>query len=274
MNKIKFKRKLKIKVALFFQTIIGVNNFYKIVNTLNLKKNDEIEIISKYYLENSSYGLMLDVGAQIGNSMNALAAAGWSVYCFEPNPVCLDILRERSKLFQNNVNIIDKAVSDKDNQNVNFYISDGNLGISSLHAFTNSHIKLKKVKTITLKKFIKQNNINNIDFLKIDTEGHDLSVLNGVDWNSIEIETILCEYEDKKTKKIGYTYNTLCELLNSKGYQVIISEWKPIEKYGGNHQWVKFHGYKKNTKINSRSWGNIIATKNKNLIKYIKSLSI
>ena len=274
MNKINLKRNLKIRIAFFIQRIIGVNFFNKLINFLKLKKNDEIEIISNYYIQNSYKGTMFDVGAQLGNSMNTLASAGWNAYCFEPNPVCLDILSQRGKFFKNKVKIFDLAVSDKSNLSLNFYTSEGNLGISSLHPFTESHIKLKKVKTITLKKFIFDQKIKKIDFLKIDTEGNDLSVLKGIDWDKLSPETILCEYEDKKTLKIGYNYKDMCNLLKAKGYEVIISEWEPIIKYGGNHRWLKFHKFCKEIKVNNNSWGNIIASKDKKLISYIYKQSI
>jgi FkbM family methyltransferase len=274
MNKIKFKRKIKIQIAIFVQRIIGVRFFNKLINLLKLKKNDEIEIISNYYIQNSKNGTMFDVGAQIGNSMHTLASAGWEAYCFEPNPICFDILSQRAKFFKNKVKIFDLAVSDKSNLNLNFYISDGNLGISSLHPFTESHRKLKRVKTISLKKFIIDQKIKKINFLKIDTEGNDLSVLKGIDWDKLSPETILCEYEDKKTLKIGYNYKDICNLLKAKGYEVIISEWEPIIKYGGNHRWLKFHKFCKEIKVNNNSWGNIIASKDKKLISYIYKQSI
>ena len=66
MNRINLKRNLKIQIAFFIQRIIGVKFFNKLINFLKLKKNDEIEIISNYYIQNSYKGTMFDVGAQIG----------------------------------------------------------------------------------------------------------------------------------------------------------------------------------------------------------------
>ena len=69
-------------------------------------------------------------------------------------------------------------------------------------------------------------------------------------------------------------YKDMCNLLKAKGYEVIISEWEPIIKYGGNHRWLKFHKFCKEIKVNNNSWGNIIASKDKKLISYIYKQSI
>ena len=47
-------------------------------------------------------------------------------------------------------------------------------------------IKPIKVKTLTLSKFIQENNINDIDILKIDTEGYEYKILIGAK-NEIKI---------------------------------------------------------------------------------------
>ena len=41
-------------------------------------------------------------------------------------------------------------------------------------------VKIEKVKCISIKEFLVSNKIRNIKFLKIDTEGHDVNILNGL----------------------------------------------------------------------------------------------
>jgi hypothetical protein len=97
-----------------------------------------------------------------------------------------------------------------------------------------------------------------IDFIKVDTEGNDLNVLNGCTLEQLSPKVVLCEFEDKKTKKIGYTYKDLGNYLLDHGYDVFMSEWYPIERYGIEHSWRCIKRYPCETEDTS-SWGNFIA---------------
>ena len=65
----------------------------------------------------------------------------------------------------------------------------------------NQHIKRyqnptkQEVYTYTLNQICEKHNIKNIDFLKIDTEGHDLKVLESIDLNNINVKMIKIEHK-------------------------------------------------------------------------------
>jgi hypothetical protein len=46
-----------------------------------------------------------------------------------------------------------------------------------------------------------------VDFLKIDTESHDLFVHQGYPWECGKPAVIECEFEDAKTVPLGYTFH-------------------------------------------------------------------
>lgn len=216
---------------------------------------DETKIIYKYF--NSSCGTMIDVGAHFGSSAELFLKNDWKVYCYEPDP------NNRKKLISNLENysnkiIFDKAISNKINESVIFYDSEESTGISSLLPFNDYHKKICEVQTSTLKKEIEENNIENIDFLKIDTEGYDFMVLQGLSFDIIKPLIIECEFEDLKTNKLGYTVKDMINFLQSKNYIVYVSEWHPIIRYGIQHQWKRFFKYD-NQDIDSKGWGNLIA---------------
>lgn len=178
-------------------------------------------------------GIMIDVGAHYGWSFIRFARAGWSVYCFEPDDNNRQKLNENIKKYNlNNVIVESEAVSDKSTKSL-LYNSDISSGISSLIKFHSSHKDYKEVDVITLSYYCQLKNISEIDFLKIDTEGNDLNVLKGL---NLFPSVILCEYEDSKTKLIGYTKEDMVKYLSDKGYTCYISEWYPIIRYGESHK--------------------------------------
>ncbi len=204
-------------------------------------------------------GVMIDVGAHWGSALRPFAESKWQIYAFEPD------LHNRQKLQTqfggfDNVSIDPRALSDKEQENIDFFTSRQSSGISGLSAFHVSHENTQKVNTTTLKKVINSFDITTVDFLKVDTEGFDLFVLKGMPWDNIVPEVILCEFEDAKTIPLGYGFHVLARFLVDKGYVVMVSEWYPVVEYGGNHRWKRFIEYPCELD-DDKGWGNFIAVK-------------
>lgn len=257
-------RSLLIKIfrpfAPLARKILGGPLFRSLRETLfATRKYDEVEVIFKAI---ASYfgdkGMMIDVGAHRGESFEAFSDAGWTVHCFEPNPANHARIKAKIRSTRGQVQLFDQAVSDKPEQGLAFYTSDQSTGISSLHAFHDTHQSMFKVNAITLSDHIKKQNINSIDFLKIDTEGFDFFVLKGIDWKGVTPNVILAEFEDSKTQGLNYNYRDMGNFLVSNGYEVIVSEWYPIAEYGQQHQWRRYCEYPCRLE-DDRAWGNLIA---------------
>jgi FkbM family methyltransferase len=201
-------------------------------------------------------GVMIDVGAHHGSSLSRFAELGWIVYAFEPDPTNRARLRH-SHGKRPNVVISEEAVCDVAGQTVPFYASDESTGISSLGAFRDSHREVARVRTTTLNDVITAHGLKNIDFLKIDVEGFEMAVLRGLDFDRMKPSVVVAEFEDQKTKSLGYMSHDLARLLADRGYTVYISEWHPVERYGVKHSW---HGIRRYPcDIPSDAWGNLIA---------------
>ena len=97
-----------------------------------------------------------------------------------------------------------------------------------------------------------------VDVLKIDTEGFELFVLEGFPWERVEPVVIVAEFEDRKTRPLGYTTTDLVSFLRIRGYQVWLSEWHPIVRYGIRHQWRRLIDSEE-AEPDPDSWGNLIA---------------
>ena len=219
---------------------------------------DENEIIFEVFQDSITTGIMCDVGAHHGYCLIPFAQAGWRVFAFEPDPENRSRLLENTRMFSN-VHVDSRAVSDKAEESIPFFTSKESSGVGSLSAFLPSHEQAYTVSTTTLDAFLQEQGLEVVDYLKIDTEGFDLMVLQGLAWEKIQPRVILCEFEDEKTQRLGYAYTTLADYLVSKGYRVLVSEWRPIVRYGEQHSWRGYftHPHKLHAE---KAWGNLIAT--------------
>ncbi len=200
---------------------------------------------------------MIDVGAHHGAALAPMAIRGWDIHAFEPDPDNREFLHNR---FDNasNIRIDGRAVSNQSGTGAAFFQSPVSTGISSLHAFHSSHQQIGTVTTTTLTDYCREQGMSAVDYLKIDTEGHDLFVLEGFDWEDYHPDAVLCEFEDKKTVPLGYDFHDLARFLLARDYQLWVSEWHPIIQYGQRHDWSRLVKYPREL-LDTDSWGNILA---------------
>ena len=237
----------------FLKKILGQKGI-SILKALFWKKIfSEADIILAYFKKRKEIGTMFDVGVHFGESFISYAKMNWQIVGFEPNPECRQALPAFSnfKLYAN-------AVSNVDDLDVLLYTNKESTGITSLIPFHKDHVATNTVKTITLRTVVNELDIKRLDFLKIDIEGYDFFALKGFPFEKIKPRIILCEFEDFKTMKLGYTFKDLGDFLIANGYKVWISEWYPIVKYGVQHKWREIRSYDGVLK-DPKGWGNFIA---------------
>lgn len=221
---------------------------------------DETDCVLQIYNTVLHGQVMIDVGAHFGYALAPFLGKGWEIFAFEPDE------QNRQKLLQrlanhpygSNVKLDTRAVSDKSQQGLTFYRSAESTGVSGLSAFLSSHTAAQTVDTVTLTEVLANENIDAVDFLKIDTEGHDLFVLKGFPWERFKPTVIECEFEDSKTVPLGYTFHDLANYLVDKGYTVYVSEWHPIIRYGIRHDWRQLSRYPCEL-ADEKGWGNLLA---------------
>lgn len=148
----------------------------KTFNLLNwdncdMQTNGEYFFLRQYA---KNWALTLDVGANEGNYAKEILEINPDsrLICFEPNPSLIDKIKEKGVNEVYNV-----AVGDTDGETkININITDSTQ--SSAYR-QNENTTEMKVPVITLDKFAKDNMIDYIDFVKIDTEGFEHQVLLG-----------------------------------------------------------------------------------------------
>lgn len=218
---------------------------------------DEIKLVYNFIKEKN--GVMFDVGSLDGSSFMPFLLKGWDVFAFEPDQNNYKNISEYLKKWNLKANLLEKAVSNVEETRI-FYTSTSSRGIPSLLKFNENQVVSHEVSTITLKNFVKSNNINKIDFLKIDIEGYDLMALKGFNFSDFKPRIIMCEFEDKKTELLGYTTKDVANFLKDQGYHLLYSIWFPIQEYGKQHDWKKMSV--DINEIDPNDWGNIIGFAN------------
>ena len=127
----------------------------------------------------------LDVGAHIGfySLLAAHANPGGSVYAFEPMPVTYKRLQRNVELNQlTNIHCINSAIGEFEGEANIFFEGDLSSGATLSTEIKRLLPELNKtaVPVITLDAFIRENAIEHVDLVKIDTETTEEQVLRGM----------------------------------------------------------------------------------------------
>ena len=180
--------------------IIGITNLvgidllslaYKNIGILNFKGHEatgEQFLINQYLhkLIKKNQPIFFDIGANIGEYSTLLRHSFpmAHIFAFEPNKHTFEILNLVAK--KENLKAFCVGMSSVKNETEIFFNTDDQkTKLASLNKETleNNYDKQKissiKINLITLDDFCDENKIDHIDFLKIDTEGHEFDVLKG-----------------------------------------------------------------------------------------------
>lgn len=136
--------------------------------------------------------IVVDIGANIGVFTRYAYQKTKNIYSIEPNSINYKCLQMNAKL----ANTYNTAISDK-NGKLKLFIDTTSGGHSLYETDLNNTKtgKYEEVDTITLESFIENTMLKKIDFLKIDTEGAELSILNSIsDQTFYKIKKIAMEY--------------------------------------------------------------------------------
>jgi FkbM family methyltransferase len=144
----------------------------KSIMNQNIMNFSEQDLISLFPFSTKENPTLIDVGGHVGSSSLPFAQKGWRIVVFEPEPENRSQLEENLQPYDN-VTIVPKAVSNQTGEKVPFYVSKEHWGIHSLKPYHESHQPELKVDTVRLDETLRELNINEVTFLKIDIEGAD-----------------------------------------------------------------------------------------------------
>jgi len=197
--------------------------FYKIKMWLNLRRDVDRGIYFGTFEFNNAFiffdlikqgYVVVDIGANIG--LYSLLAAKklkntGKVYSFEPSKFVIKELRKNIEVNNfNNINVFELALSNSIGKGELYRCEDD--AYNSLIAKPMTKVvSIDSVDIITLDDFVKMNNIEKIDVIKIDAEGLDYLILKGAQWTLKNFRPIIfCEfnsfYLNDKSQRDFITY--------------------------------------------------------------------
>ncbi len=220
---LKWSEKYSSFKKLFLYYNIYIRNFKFFFN--NSQFGEDKKII-KLFKKNTN-GTYVDIGCFHPirqNNTYLMHKEGWRGVNIDLNPLTIDLFNvARPK----DINICAAVSNKKGFKNLFFDHQLSSLNtISKNHtlfiekAFGNKNLIKRKIKTNTIKNLLKKANINKIDFLNIDIEGHELEVLKTLNFNHYDIKVICVEIVnyDFYSKKIKTNKNKIFRILKKNNY--------------------------------------------------------
>ncbi len=163
----------------------------KIIVNEGVYEKETLEFLSTILAKINS-PIVLDVGGNIGNHSLVFSLNAKQVHTFEPIPYVFDVLCKNIDVNNiSNIQAHNLALSNCD-ENAKFYVNiSGNIGGSS---FDKRNDFMEEVTVIKKSgdAYINTLNLEKIDLLKIDVEGHEFNVLDGLKETIFKFKPIVC----------------------------------------------------------------------------------
>lgn len=220
-----------------------MNNYIKYYKTFiryGLGYEGDAWFANNYILPFKKKGFYIDIGCYHPlkySQTYKLYKLGWSGINLDISKESIDLFKSfRSKDKNLNIGISNKAGFE------NFYFTKK---ISTTNSLNNKYLKesinfkkkfLRKIQTQTIDQLFEENNISEVDFLKIDCEGMDLSIIKTLDFSKYKINFLSIEflYESgnfiiKKNKNINSVHQLFFE---SDIYKILEKNFKLVDHFG------------------------------------------
>ena len=214
-------------MSFFNQILLKLNLIHKkILSKKFYFSFSGVDILIENIFRNQKNGFYIDVGCQHpikNNNTYLLHKKGWSGINIDLDKDNIDLFNV-SRISDDNINI---AASNKINE-VDLFFFHKKSPINTIDKKTSQFQKakissIKKIKTNTLNNIIKSSKYSNkkIDLLSIDVEGHELPVLEGLDFNKYSPNVIVVEYLDLNVSKLEIKNLNIENVINSEIYKFL-----------------------------------------------------
>ena len=189
----------------------------------------EIYVEDIYRAEIAPGDVVVDIGANIGGFTVLAARQGARVVAFEPFPANFDALRRNVDRNGGQITLVQAAVADEGGAG-KLYLPDvaAFTGRYSLHAGRGS--ATVAVRCISLDDAFRDNQLDRIDFLKIDCQGSEYQILYGASPETLaKVKSIVVECEHF-VERLEWTTPAMLRFLESQGF---------LTRSSGNLVWAK-----------------------------------
>ena len=207
------------------------------------------------FLKNQKFSLntIIDVGAHKGETINFFLKNfnPRKIFSFEASKKNFDILSQKIYKYKKKYPHTDLYLENKALGSINELKEFKQMKESSSSTFANinlnsNYLKKKKfflgikenkdlfdvtqIKIIPLSDYLKKNSLDEIDLLKIDTEGFEFQILKGVERDLEKFKLILFEHHYDNMIKKDYTFSDINNLLISKKFKLVFKAKMPFRR--------------------------------------------
>lgn len=220
--------------------MINYIKYYKTFIRYGLGYEGDAWFANNYIWPFKKKGFYIDIGCYHPlkySQTYKLHKLGWSGINLDISKESIDLF----KLFRSKDKNLNIGISNKEGFE-NFYFTKK---ISTTNSLNNKHLKesvnykkkfLRKIQTQTIHQLFEENNISEVDFLKIDCEGMDLSIIKTINFSKYKINFLSIEflYESgnfiiKQNKNINSVHQLFFE---SDIYKILEKNFKLVDHFG------------------------------------------
>ena len=186
----------------------------------------DTELVQKIIKKNY---IVLDIGANIGYYtliFAKLVGDSGKVFSFEPESENFKILKKNVEINgYNNVILEQKIVSNIDGKST-LYVSK-KAGSHRIYK-PDYYVESLEIESISMDSYIEKNNIKKIDFIKIDVEGAELNVLQGIQkiLDSNEHIILFSEFSPNQIKSCGLEPTNMINFLIHNRFKIYSAQIK------------------------------------------------
>jgi FkbM family methyltransferase len=217
------------------------------------------------YLIKDSRPIIFDVGANVGATLGEFK--GWwldsVVHCFEPQRECWDFLEKCVAQHSAGSVVINKvAVGDRANDGAIFYTHDISSGLSGfskinlksmdsihlkrvsesdshvLHEYEQSLNHERRVKIVRLDDYMEMCGVRRVNLLKIDTQGYEPEVLEGVGRRLSDVDVVITELMLYDYYERSLTFSDIERFLIPAGFRLYDISHIAKNPMNGRTDWV------------------------------------
>jgi FkbM family methyltransferase len=208
-----------------------INNYDYFTSEYNIPKNKSIKLIDDYakaldlVKKIDKKKVVIDIGGNCGLFCIPVEKNGYTVYTFEPVKINVDLLElNKKENSSHNLHIVPNALSNKIGKRIIYvpYCSDNtsfNQGVAVSNMKKKDYLE-EEVKCITFDSWIKKNKSLDVGFIKIDVQGFEKEVIEGMKnfLDNCHDVHLFIEWDEIHTKNAGFSLTELENLIYSSGF--------------------------------------------------------
>jgi len=228
-SKNNFLLKINNRILDLALSALGYNNYR------NEKESGELFFIQKY-LSNKPISLCFDIGANIGDySKLLLDNTKANVISFEPLPFVFKKLSVNLSNYSDRVVLVNSGVGEKSetlpihfNENASVHASFSN-EVKQVEYVSNTESVM--INVVSIDDYCRDNNITEIDFIKIDTEGFEKEVFDGAKetFKIIQPKFIQIEFNWHQLFRLTSLHYFAEKLPNYNVYQLTYNNMRKVD---------------------------------------------